>query len=718
MKKALPYLSAALLFAAFHLNAQELKHCGTTEAMNAAMANDPSIKTRLEAIEEETQQVDQDAFQHSSQNGKLNSINQTNGTVYYIPVVFHILYQTPAENISNAQIIDQVNILNRDYRKLNADTANIVTAFKALAKDVEIEFRLATKDPNGNCTNGIIRHYDANTDWPANTTSATYAYTGSGSGKWPPSKYLNVYVVRTMGSGAAGYTYLPGTWGLNAPQDAIVILHNYVGSIGTSSAFTSRALTHEVGHWLNLQHVWGSTNQPGVACGNDGVTDTPVTKGYTSCTLTNTKICNSTIEENIQNYMEYAYCSNMFTVGQVTRMRNTVINNTGSVGRSTIVGATNLSNTGVTNPIVCSPVAEFRANKRIVCASSTVQFFDSTLNAPVTSWQWSFPGGTPSTATDSMPVITYNTPGVYAVTYTATNSSGSNSISKAGYITVVSNIATYNGAYSESFETITVPNSDWTVDNTGGGVTWTQVNTAASTGSQSMKLANFSNTPGEVDVIYSPSFDLSSIYTNNPPVSFTFKVAYQQRATTNIDKLQVFSSINCGQAWTQRYSKSGTSLSTAGTGSSAFTPTSTQWRTETVNVLPISNQANVLFKFVFTSDTSSSAPGNNIYIDDINIHGATVGIEDNTISNLLNLQVYPNPTSGTVNISFDLYEKHYTKLYITDMLGKVVENVVSSTELGAGNHQYTVGKTAMNPGIYFMNLNVDGKLFTQKIIVE
>src|ERR1700741_4946359 len=153
MKKKLSCLSIALCASiTFNSYAQELKQCGTTEAMNEVFAKDPTAKARLEAIEAETRQIDQDLFHPRSgvQNQKLNNITQNSITTYTIPVVFHILCQTPAENISNAQVLDAVAILNRDYRKLNAGTANIVPGFQSLAADIGIEFRLATKDPNGN----------------------------------------------------------------------------------------------------------------------------------------------------------------------------------------------------------------------------------------------------------------------------------------------------------------------------------------------------------------------------------------------------------------------------------------------------------------------------------------------------------------------------------------------------------------------------------------
>ena len=199
---------------------------------------------------------------------------------------------------------------------LNADLSTVVAAFTNLTGDAEMEFELAKLDPNGNCTNGIDRIVTPK------TYKAGDGANGSNASKinmWPRDKYLNIYTVNNIASGAAGYTYLPGS--VSASIDGIIILYNYVGSIAPSSVNTSRALGHEIGHWFNLPHVWGGTNQPGVACGDDGVSDTPVTKGWTTCNLTSNDVCNPGTEENVQNYMDYAYCYRMFTKGQCSRMR-------------------------------------------------------------------------------------------------------------------------------------------------------------------------------------------------------------------------------------------------------------------------------------------------------------------------------------------------------------------------------------------------------------
>ena len=198
MKKLLLFVALSIFGT---ITSQNLIPCGTDEAMRREFELHPEIFQQFLEREKDLEKLDAIAFQNGYVENNQNQKSMP--PVYIIPVVFHILHQYGPENISDAQIYDQMNILNEDYRKLNSDTSQTVLAFKTIAADAEIEFRLATIDPNGNCTNGIVRHVDPNTNWP--NSAAAYAYT------WPRNKYLNVYVVKSISSGAAGYTYLPGS---------------------------------------------------------------------------------------------------------------------------------------------------------------------------------------------------------------------------------------------------------------------------------------------------------------------------------------------------------------------------------------------------------------------------------------------------------------------------------------------------------------------------
>ncbi len=719
MNRSLPLAIVAFVLSA-GLYAQDIKPCGTTEAYMEILNNNPEIKAQREASEKEWAEIDEilhaQGYRNtgkSTGNQKADNINKAQGVIYYIPVVFHILHQNGSENISDAQVYSCIDQVNKDFSSLTADTANTQTPFKGLEADVEIQFRLATIDPNGNCTNGINRYYDPNTNWVKGSTP--YNYT------WNRTKYYNVYVVKTITSGGqqgiAGYSSFPGTNGASA--DVTVMLHNYVGNMGTSSPGNSHTFTHENGHFFNLYHIWDCCTSVGTACGTDAVGDTPQTKGYSpgGCPSgTGVQICNAGVSENINNYMDYSYCYTMFTAGQATRMRNTIINNVGNVGRQNLGSASNGIATGITTPQVCVPVPNFHATARTVCPNYVITFSDSSSNARPTSWNWSFPGGTfqnGTTATDSMPKVSYAAAGTYAVSYTATTSAGSAPITKNAYINVLSNVASYNAQFVEGFETTTLPGTDWNVYN-GGGNDWTVSSAAAATGTKSTKLDNMTNPAGNVSILESTSFDISGFIT--PKLSF--KYAYKLKATGDNDRLQVLTSTDCGSTWVSRWSRNSTTLANVTPPStSAFTPTSGQFATYTVNINGVAGSTNVRFRWVFTSDYGGNGVvGNNLFMDDINLWDASLGITG--AEELVSLVIYPNPSSGSVTLDMNLAEGHTISVNVTDVLGRSIESIPSKA-YATGELSLSIGKEKVyQPGVYFVNMDVDGKQITRKVIIQ
>ena len=194
------------------------------------------------------------------------------GSVYNIPVVVHVLWNTNAENISDAQIQSQIDILNEDFRRLNTDAANTPSSFQSLAADTEIDFCLATTDPNGVASTGITRTQTSETSFSINGSDMKSTSSG-GIDPWNQDDYLNIWVCDLSG-GILGYATPPSNF--NNPQDGVVIGYKYFGTIGAvqSPYNLGRTATHEVGHWLNLRHIWGDSN-----CGDDFCNDTPEHSG-------------------------------------------------------------------------------------------------------------------------------------------------------------------------------------------------------------------------------------------------------------------------------------------------------------------------------------------------------------------------------------------------------------------------------------------------------
>ena len=239
----------------------------------------------------------------------MNQENRSSAPVITIPVVVHVVWNTAAENISDAQILSQIEVLNEDFRRLNSDADNVW----GQAADTEIEFCLANVDPNGNATTGITRTQTSNTSF---STNDNVKFTSSG-GKdaWPSSSYMNMWICDISG-GIIGYAQFPGG---PASTDGIVVDYTTTGNIGTATApfDLGRTATHEVGHYLNLRHIWGDGG-----CGaSDLVADTPDSDGPNNGCNTSTVSCGTT--DMVQNYMDYTDddCMNLFTAGQTSRMR-------------------------------------------------------------------------------------------------------------------------------------------------------------------------------------------------------------------------------------------------------------------------------------------------------------------------------------------------------------------------------------------------------------
>lgn len=272
--------------------------CHAMDVMQNNIQTDPAIVQRMDEVERHTQ----------------NYINSgqaaTDRNVITIPVVVHVLYGNSTENISDAQILSQIQVMNDDFRRLNSDANNNWSQ----AADTEIEFCLASVDPNGNATSGITR---TSTNVSSFSTNDAMKYSNQG-GKdaWSTDLYLNMWVC-DLGGGILGYAQFPGSG--SAATDGVVMGYKYFGTIGAAQApfDGGRTTTHEVGHWLNLRHIWGDG-----ACGQDDfINDTPTSDAPNYGCATGHVSCNNA--DMVENYMDYSddACMNLFTSGQKSRMR-------------------------------------------------------------------------------------------------------------------------------------------------------------------------------------------------------------------------------------------------------------------------------------------------------------------------------------------------------------------------------------------------------------
>ena len=271
------------------------RNCGSMEYLELQEQEDPKRFFKLRAIEQHTQNV-------------IANQTRVNGVIT-IPVVVHVIYNNSTQNISDAQIASQMTVLNDDFRRMNADADGTWPQ----AADTEIEFCMATVDPQGNATTGITRTNTSVSSFSANDNMKFNS--SGGHDAWPAGQYLNMWVCNLSG-GLLGYAQFPGG---SPATDGVVMDYQYFGTIGTATApfDLGRTTTHEVGHWLNLRHIWGDGG-----CGvDDFVSDTPTSDAPNYGCATGHVSCSST--DMVQNYMDYSDdgCMNLFTAGQTTRMR-------------------------------------------------------------------------------------------------------------------------------------------------------------------------------------------------------------------------------------------------------------------------------------------------------------------------------------------------------------------------------------------------------------
>ncbi len=285
--------------------------------------------------------------------------------VVTLPIVVHVLWRTQAQNISEAQILSQIEVLNEDFRKMNSDAGNTPAAFQAIAADAEIEFCQASVDPAGNPTNGITRRQI--TQEFIGDTEDWYSTSAGGQDPWDNSKYINVWICEIDDQGTLGFATPPGT--ANPPaSDGMVIAPEFYGNIGTAAQSVpnhlGRTATHEMGHYLNLEHVWGPTNG---GCGEDDfVADTPNQNqdSFGCPSFPETDNCtNGGNGIQYMNFLDYVddNCMTMFSEGQKARMLAAVNGPRLSLLSSTACGLTINTNdiTLVPTTIYPNPTANF-----------------------------------------------------------------------------------------------------------------------------------------------------------------------------------------------------------------------------------------------------------------------------------------------------------------------------------------------------------------------
>ena len=602
---------------------------------------------------------EQKSLVNKSQNLNLNN----RGIVYKIPVVFHIIHNNGVEKIDRDQAIDALQILNRDLRALRADTATVDTLFKPLIADIEVEFVLATKSPDGSCFNGItmtesVYSYNNGGINGSDQVNDIMMYNNVYQGNWPGNQYLNVFVCGSVGTGIAGYTNYPSGFFGNTMNNGVWLRHDYCGSIGTGSPSGSKTFVHEIGHWLNLPHTWGSTNEPGLATNcnsDDGVSDTPNTIGSNWCNY-NEVTCGPVA--NIENHMEYSSCRKMFTQGQKSRMRTALNSTTG--GRSNLITPSNHFATGIDAPAPFCEV-DFFANRYVTCSGDSIYFEDYSFHNPI-SWDWNFQGASPNTSNLESTYAKYQLPGLYDVSLTASGDSINFITETKNESVVVMNYVGDQLPYYQGFENVNFNAPEWISND----LNWSITDEVSYNGSYCLKLQNQGLAEGTKQTLESKTLNLS----DSSKAYFTFKYAYARKNSSNNDFLRILGSYDCGKTWATRKIIYTNQLITAADQNN-FIPTYSEWKeANIVSLIGPFCVSNFRFKFEF-----NSGGGNNLYIDNINISYENTTGTDSFINQ--EISVYPNPSSDFLKISAF---KNIDEINIYDIMGKQVYSNKTNTK--------------------------------------
>ena len=716
------------------------RNCSSMENLEYRKQQNPLLESKMLQIEAYTQAKIQQMQE-----------NRITGSIISIPVVVHVIYSNSNENISDAQIQSQIDVLNEDFRRTNSDANNTWSQ----AADTQIEFCLASVDPSGNATNGITRKSSSTSSW--GTNDAMKKSSQGGVNPWDASQYLNMWVCN-IGGGILGYAQFPGG---SASTDGVVIGPNYFGSSDKGSGFylsspfnLGRTTTHEVGHFLNLRHIWGD----GGCSVDDFVSDTPTSDAANYGCATSHVSCGST--DMVQNYMDYSddSCMNLYTQGQKDRMRTILLpgGSRASLGASTKCdgggsaptcsdGIQNGTETGIDCGGSCAPC-------QTACSDNEVNVSITFDNYPEeTSWSLTNAGGSTvasgsystsnadgSTVTEDLCLpdgcytFTINDAygdgiccsygnGSYSVTGSTGSlaSGGSFSSSEATEFCLGGNPApTCSDGFQNGDETgVDCGGSSCTPCSTGGGTDvlhqgyfetgwdgWSDGGSdcARYSGSRSYE-GSYSiyirDNSGTASAMTSPSFNLTSY--NQVEIEFYF-YSYSMESGEDF--------------WVRFYN--GSSWSTVATYARGTSFNNNTFYSATVAL--DASQYNFASNSQFRFQCDASANNDLIYIDQVTITGIGSGSKGkgNSLELLRTLDtgngldqdfaIYPNPVKGNTLFikSFDAQDSTYR---IVNMIGQTILK---------GNLTKEINVTTLKSGMYFIEVNDGEETVTKKFIKE
>jgi hypothetical protein len=605
---------------------------------------------------------------------------------YQIPVVVHVIHNGEAvgvgSNLSEAQILSQIEVLNNDYKRLNLDAVNTPSEFLPVAGSVDIEFVMAKRTPEGLATNGIVRVQGTQAAWSINDN-----YELKSLSYWPAEDYMNIWVT-TLTASYVGFAQFPVSSlpGLenssnNRLTDGVVIDFTAFGTIDAGpfnldpQFNKGRTTTHEVGHFLGLRHVWGDDEDESDRCaGSDYVNDTPNQQVSTSGCPTSTRTsCSS--NDMYMNFLDYTNdaCMNIFTQGQIERVITVLENSPRRVSLLTSPGL--LDPAPVANDLGIRTI-EFPHDK--ICSSSVVPLIDikNYGSNNITSTQITFilNGSIVETKNFSLnlsplastqvtfaPVTAVAENNVFAFQILQTNNVTDGNAADNNRSISSTLLPFVDVPFAETFEVIP---GEWTIQNPDQLLTWELKTAPANNPSNKALFLNFydyEDRLGEIDILATPVFDLSAV----PSAYLAFDVSYAV-FQGNADGLSVVVMTDCQSTLegTTVYEKIGSQLATAPSTSVPFTPSdNSQWRREIIDLTAFLGNTSVQIAFLGINDW-----GNNLYLDNVAV--ITTSQEDLTIQKIIS----PTPVRCDGDVTPELRIQNSGTITINSFIAETVVN--------------------------------------------
>lgn len=680
---------------------QAQRNCGTMHHDAMLRANDPQYAANREKIEAYTQRY----IQKKQADGTRSS------SVITIPVVIHIVWKEDIENISDAQARSQIDVLNEDFRKLNDNAGDIPAEFAGVAADMEIEFCLATIDPDGNSTSGIER-IETDVDSWIDDDAVKFSSEG-GADAWPADDYLNLWCCR-LTDGLLGYAQFPG--GADA-TDGVCITFSSFGRTGYVIApyDLGRTASHEVGHWLNLIHIWGDD---GDCSGSDLCGDTPNQKvaTYGCPPYPASDDCSDSYQ--FQNYMDYTddACYMMFTNDQKTRAK--ALFEPGGQ-RYSLASSTKcfsfdhdaecvevVSPTGTYCYDTFNPVVTIKNAGLEEMTSVDINFAVDV--APPSTFFWTGSLGSGDQVDVNLPSLSLPE-GSHTLTVTLGDPNGipdeflDNNTAISSFTV---NVSGFDLPLIQGFEDGGFPYGGYTVTNPDGLWAWEQTSLAGRSSAYSVYINTFLITDiGEFDELQLPAYNLEGL--TSAHLDFDLANAAYSYDPDWSDTLEVLISSDCGENWTSIYKKFKPDLATTTPTGANFVPTNDQWRTESISLTPyLAEQLIVKFK-------STSNWENNTFLDNININAGSVDVVD---YNALNFSLYPVPANDFLNVQYYVAGSDPVHAEIYNALGQTV--MQADLKGYAGNNTTTLGVQQLIPGYYTIKIFSGGNFAVNTFVKQ